>query len=179
MAVLLVPSATAALALAAAVPGRRVLAAWTLLATAGSIPALVQDFTPLAKPGDVRRVARHLAERQQPGEPIFVYPAEYALPLRVYYSGPNPVVPLPSEPSLEDYDLRMFVIHGPEQLLEPMRSHPAGRRGRAWLVIEPLLGDAGVSYGLDVLERYVRERYDVEERTDFHRGTRVLYLRER
>ena len=51
-------------------------------------------------------MAAFLAAREQPAEPILVFPNELALPLRLYYTGINAIVSVPREVSLEAYDPR-------------------------------------------------------------------------
>jgi hypothetical protein len=174
-AALFVPALACSAAVFAAIPSRLALAGWLAVSLGASIPRLVADYRPLAKPGDLARVARFLAAREQPGEPVFVFPCENVLGLRFHYEGRNALVPIPREPSLVEYDPRTFAVENAGDVERALASRPR-RAGHAWLVLEPSRSHMGVPNGREIVEAYVQKRCVVESEERFERGTRVLYL---
>jgi hypothetical protein len=142
----------------------KLMAAFLGLSVALNAVVLVDFYRPLAKEGDAKRVAAFLAAREQPAEPILVFPNELALPLRLYYTGINAIVPVPRDVLLEVYQPRNAAIKSEEELVHLLDTIEENATA-LWLVRRETTGYRGVSYGLMFLDAVVATRYSatVEE----------------
>jgi len=170
---LALPATLAVVGLVAAAGSERLLAATVVLLAAANAAELIVDYRPLAKPSDARHVAALLMREERPGEPILVFPNEWALPLRYEYHGVNPIVPVPREVSLERYDLAAIRIHSAEELETMMAALPKDE-GTLWLV-----KDDEVYQGREHLDRYVASHFAVEASWPFYRKLVVQRLHRR
>jgi 4-amino-4-deoxy-L-arabinose transferase-like glycosyltransferase len=157
-------------------PRRRwALRIWTgalILLTAAS---MIKTYRALARIGDWARVANFLERNVRPGEPILVLTAEAAIPLKHYYRGPNPLLPLPAEEDFKVYDTRELELRSEWEIDAAMVRMPGDRRS-VWVVTHPLHPDwLGIDYGFGVLEGYLAKRYRVERSVRFY-GTRVRHF---
>jgi hypothetical protein len=156
-------------------PRRRwALRIWTgamILLTAAS---MAQTYGALARIGDWARVAGFLERNARPGEPILVLTAEAAIPLKHYYRGPNPLLPLPAGEDFKVYDTRELELRSEREIDAALARVPANRS--LWVVTHPLHPDwLGIDYGFGVLEGYLARRYRVERNVLFY-GTRVRHF---
>jgi hypothetical protein len=147
---------------------------WTgamILLTAAS---MAQTYGALARIGDWARVANFLERNARPGEPILVLTAEAAIPLKHYYRGPNPLLPLPAAEDFKVYDTRELELRSEREIDAALARAPASRS--LWVVTHPLHPDwLGIDYGFGVLEGYLAKRYRVERNVRFY-GTRVRHF---
>jgi len=166
--------ATLALVSAAAVTGRLDLVRVVVgLLVAANAAELFYDYRALAKPTDMARVASFLMREEREGEPILVFPCEWALTLRHYYHGVNAIVPVPHEPSLDRWDPGDLGIDSEPQLRALLAQlHPD--HGTIWLV-----RDDEINRGRDILDRVIDAEFVDEETQTFYRENRVLRLRGR
>jgi hypothetical protein len=150
---------------------RRLILAWFCLVVAASSVSLVQTYAARAKPGDWIRVTSYIRHREMRNEPIVVFEAENALPFAHYYDGPNRVVAIPHGVDFRHYDVTRFVVGSDADLRDvmPQTQH-------VWLITAGGCTSANISFGCDALERFVAERYRVEQEATFH-GSRVRLLR--
>jgi hypothetical protein len=169
-AAIVVPALVAALAAATYALGRPVaLIATSFLVTSNVAATLLTQVVPLAKDCDCKRVAVALGERQAAGEPILVFPSEDALPLAVYYRGPNPLVPVPRPVSFDHWDQRTFVIDDTHEIADLLgRGDPRG----LWVHTNTY----GTSWGEEKLEQFLAQDYRVDEELDFFKGVRLRHF---
>lgn len=81
--------------------------ALSFLLCAGS---LVVVYQPLCKTGDWIRVAEYLRTTAQPRQPIVVFPSEVHSLLKYYYTGENPLVPVPGPQRFDRFRMSDFRI---------------------------------------------------------------------
>jgi hypothetical protein len=133
---------------------------------------------PLAKKGDWQRVAAVLA-RSDPATPVAIFPAELALPLRVYL--PKATIPIPRDmPYSGDY-VRATTLSGVSEVarvLDPVRA----AADRLWLVTGVACGNARLSgdnynYNCRFLEEYMQQKYRLVESIAFDGSVARLYER--
>lgn len=120
-----------------------------LMAVGAGLLALIgvthsyQQFAPLAKQGDWRRVAAFI-EGSDAAAPVFVFANVGQAPLERYYHGTAPVSPLPAPLSLETYDPRLSALDSAEATAQ--RIEASTREGdRFWVVV----AHAGAFQGVD------------------------------
>lgn len=149
-------------------------AVWYVAVAAASIVALGTTYAAGAKAGDWARVASYIENRESPGEPIAVFQAENALPFEYYYRGPNRVVAVPHGVNFTTYDVTQFVVRNASDI---DRALPRGAR-RVWWIEAGECTAANISFGCDVVERYIAQRYRVVERARFYKSdVRLLVKR--
>jgi hypothetical protein len=154
-------------------PQRRIVcAAWLAIALLASTIVLVQTYAPLAKPGDWIRTNGYISSHETRGEPIAVFEAENALPFAFYYRGPNRIVAIPHAVDFRRYDVTRFVLRNEHDLAA---SFPRARR--VWLITAGECASANITFGCDVLERFVAQRYRVVSNASFYESrARLLDL---
>jgi len=178
----LLPAALAVASLLALIesPRVRVLCLLALLVSNGSLA--LQQYRPLAKHGDSRRVAEYIMSREQLSEPIVVFTNEDALVLETYYHGINDLIPIPRPVPLDTYDLRNLAITS-EQEIEAMIRRDDPKFDRLWLVTKPtekhLSTFLGIALKQNVLRDYVDRHYEVIEEQSFYGGVVVSLMRRR
>jgi uncharacterized membrane protein len=148
----------------------RAVAGWAVISIALSLLSLFFTYRPLAKPGDWIRVTAYLQKHETAHEPIAVFEAENALPLRYYYHGPNRIVPIPAGVNFRTYDVMRFVVKSDAQLA---RLLPA--RKKIWLITAGGCRTANIEFGCDIVEGYVARHYRIGSVRIFH-GAEVRLL---
>lgn len=146
------------------------MVAWFGIATIASTTAIVQTYTPLAKPGDWLRATAYINAREHANEPIAVFEAENALPFAYYYHGPNRIVAIPHPVDFRRYDVTRFVVHDRAELIAAM---PRARR--VWLITAGECASVNITFGCDVLEHFIGARYRVDADATFY-GSRARLL---
>lgn len=146
------------------------IAAVVFLVAVTSLASLAAIYRPMAKEGDSERVAAYIEARERPGEPVFVFLADDALPLQHYYNGLNRIVPVTGPLSDETYDMRDFVLTNPEQMERVVNKTPKSNR-TIWLVetTDACTHFNGLTFGCDVLDRYVSTHAKIAEQHTFYR----------
>jgi hypothetical protein len=140
-----------------AVPAERVALQGTLVGL--GLRTAVAAWYPGAKRGDWKRVAAKIMRDEAPGEPIFVYHAEAAVPLAYHYAGPNVVVPLPRPMGAESWDPERLVIRDAQEVEEAVQS--AGPFATCWLAALPATSFLELDLHPEVLTEYVGRHFDV------------------
>lgn len=153
------------------------LLAWLAAAAVFYGATLVDRYRPLAKEGDVARVASRIMAEERPGQPILVFNAQGAVPLPLYYHGPNRIVAVPHAMDFRTFDPRDFVLHDEAEIWAAL----GGRLNRGeslWLVTQGPRRYLDVSFGTDILEDVVSREFDVIEDARFFKA-RLRLLRAR
>jgi hypothetical protein len=145
----------------------RILGAFLALILLSNVSYLAVTYLPLAKTGDYSRAARLIEREEEPGQPIFLFNAEAALPFGHYYHGANDLHPIPREEDFEKYDLEEFQIEDRNQLEELWSG--IGPHRRAWLVDNGWCGYLGTDYGCDVLGAFIADHYRAVETYSLYR----------
>lgn len=172
-AALYIPTQLALFALLTLVPAavrRPAIATTVSLLLAASSISLFTTYRTLSKPGDWKRVDAYIETHERRGEPIAVFQAESALPFAWYYRGPNAIVVIPRAVNFTRYDVTQFIVRSETQLRATMP-----RANRVWLITAGECISANVSFGCDVVERFVARHYGVLTDFQFH-GARVRLL---
>ena len=157
---LFVPVTLALLSFPALALSRGALRGWGIfLIATNAVSVLMMQVMPLAKDCDCRRVAAALTSLAANGEPILVFPSEDAMPLSLYYPGPNRLLPIPRPPSTEHWDQQSFVIESPADIAGVLdREAP----GQATLWVHT--SDYGDRWGRDRLEAFLARGYREDDR---------------
>lgn len=164
-----VPLLMAPFGLLALHPSRFTVPFWLLWVL---IPSLVVDLDRFSKPkqGNTLAAALVMLEARQSEEPVFAFPSDNSLALRAHLG--SPVEGLPTNPPLDIFDYRQFVIDGKGELLKRFSTLP--EKGSFWVMVEPIESHRGFDYGLSTLNNYLThdvekiERYDLEGVTLHH-----------
>lgn len=128
------------------------------------------QFSPGAKPGNFREVARYLEAHERPNEPILVFLGDMVLPLRQHYHGRNELVPFPRPLRLGPGFPGIFAIRDEQEVERAFASHVP--QGRAWLVtLAPPHQETAVRFGHGILEEWVAR--NCVTRSDERVGDRV------
>jgi hypothetical protein len=156
-----------ALALIPPRPRTTVLAAFTVLIITASSAALASEYKEMAKNGDWIRVASYIQRYEQPGEPIVVFDAQSALPLQLYYRGPNRLVPLPRPVDFHHYDLRESALRNTRDVSDVFERAESAHR-RFWLVTTTTCRREPINFRCELLEEYVRSHFAVSSDEGFY-----------
>ena len=141
--------------------------------------ALTNSYHMMAKSGDYKRIANYILKEERAGQPIFIFPNTQYLIFKYYYNnGLNPVVSIPREYSTIELDFYSRRIESQKELDE-LFSERALEQACLWMIIEPIESYLGVEYNLNLLERYVVEKFDILSTRTFYRETRVYLLRKK
>lgn len=158
-------------------PKRAVLPLWSALSLVFCLLSLGSVYRPLAKLGDWDRVARYLETVAEPGQVIAVFPGEVNLGLSYYYTGANPIAPLPRGAAFATYDIQRFVIDEEQEIVQALTAATTDLSW-IWLVTFDFVDCRflGVDFGCQVVERFIDDHYTVESTRQFF-GSRVRLLR--
>ncbi len=137
---------------------------WLIAFVICSALSLRFTYHALAKTGDWQRVATFIMTSEQPNEPILVFGFSYTLPLKVYYSGNNPIVALPT------YALR------DEQQIETKLDSTPGPHALVWLVKTDRCRRENVDLHCPMLEDFIARHFTVVTSRAFY-GSSVRLLR--
>ena len=145
-------------------------------AIALSVLCLIQVYSPLAKPGDYKRVGQFLSAQVRAGQPVLVYNQEVAIALAPYYHGGGPLVPLPQGEDFREFRVADFLLSGPEPIAVALAA-VAPSPTTVWLAVDTqvLRPQPAFQRSFHILETYVQDRFMVVSRTAFY-GTEVLQL---
>lgn len=155
---------------------KRVIYGWLLLVVALNIGSLFDVYTPMAKPGDFRRVAQYVTASEAPNQPVLVFHSDAKLALAYYYKGQNKLVALPQENDFDDWNPRNNVLKDEAQVLDVINKLPNGPQ-RFWLVSDGWCAQGSLSYNCDLLEDVVTKYFEVESTKEFLEPTTVRLLR--
>ena len=176
-AVLFLPVIFSAFALVRIISRRKALIIWTSVTLFFYATSLYVLYRPMAKYGDWKRVASYLMASAKPGQPILVFHAGAALPLSHYYSGPNPLVPLPRENSFKSFDYNNYALRDEKEISEALSRVP-GSKEQLWLVTDEQCKYGDIDYHCEILEDYTGKYYTVEsDKRFFHSEVKLLRRR--
>lgn len=149
---------------------RHLAGTWLGIMFGASIITLVLEYGPLAKTGDWQRVATYVMRTEQPGQPILVFQAEAAVPLRYYYHGTNQLVPVPRPLNLQTYDLHELALTGERDVDDALARAPGDHR-RIWVVTTDYCSTGSLDYNCPLFESYLAKHYTVVRELSFYRST--------
>lgn len=155
--VLSTPLLLAALALLQYVGGVWAAISGTMVSLLLASLYIFGTYAPLAKQGDWVRVSHYIERHETVSEPILVFRSVYVLDFGYHYAGHNRLVPIPSLPSSESYDLASYILHDELQILGPLRGQLGATR-RFWLVTTQTEPFRGIDVHPEILERFVAQR---------------------
>lgn len=162
--------------LISAAGSKKVLLAWAALCALFYAHFLYVFYKPMAKPGDWRRVASYIASAEGERQPILVFRADAALPLRFYYGGSNMIVAVPVEQRFVRFDQRDEILRSEEEITRALDERAGGKPQEMWLVTDETCRYFEIDFHCEVLEEFVGRNYDtISERKFF--GSRVRLLR--
>jgi hypothetical protein len=157
----------AALALLPSRPRVIALAVWTVASLATSGASLAASYKEMANIGDWIRVASYIQAHERSGEPIVIFEPQAALPLALYYHGPNEIVPLPRPIDLQRYDLRESALRSTRDVSDVFgRLHST--HGDVWLVTTAFCRRVPINFRCELLDQYVAARYEVRSDQEFY-----------
>lgn len=170
---LLLPAQLAALALLF-LPRRPALAALgtALLAAAGAA-ASIEQFAPLAKQGDWRRVAQYLQAKDSESA-VIVFANLGQAPLERYYQGTGAVVPLPAALVLERYEPAASVLDSVDAIVQRIAAAAAPGK-RFWVVVAHANTFQGIDKHAERLEAALAQETQVLPTRTFHGATVRLF----
>lgn len=168
-AALFAPLILGALAFVSALVGKFALRACFVVVFCFYAAALFNEYKPLAKKGDWRRVGEYISASSERDAPILVFRSEAALPLR-YYIAPSRLVPLPAALRLDRMDLHDFALQDEAQIARAMDERGVANRTYLWLVTDDMRSYLGVDFHRQTLEDYVARNYDVVSAREFYKS---------
>jgi hypothetical protein len=128
------------------------------------------EYSALAKTGDWQRVAAYVMQAEAPNEPILVFQAEAALPLRYYYHGANELVPVPRPLNLQTYDLHELALTTERDVDDALARAPGDHR-QIWVVTTDYCSTGSLDYNCPLFESYLAKHYTVVRQLSFYRST--------
>ncbi len=150
--------------------------AWLALVVFLNIGSLYAVYKPMAKPGDLRRVAQYVMANEAANQPVLVFHADAILPLAYYYSGQNKLVAIPQENRFDAWDPRNNILKDESQILDLINKQP-GEPQLFWLVHDGWCGEGRLSFNCQILENVVEKYFEVESTQSFLKPTTVRLLR--
>ncbi|WP_017296489.1 hypothetical protein [Nodosilinea nodulosa] len=134
-------------------------------------------YTPLAKPGDYRRVADYLMAHESKSQPILVYNQEVSMALSYYYTGQNILLPLPKPIDYRSFNINDFLLTSPDQIDVVLSSAQQNATAEIWLVADNkvLKGQEVFEPSFKILNTYIGDHYKVIDHKLFY-GTKLLKL---
>jgi uncharacterized membrane protein len=150
---------------------------FALIAVLG-IAASAARFGPLAKVGDYARVAEYIESVEGENEPIFVAVSHCEYPMRYYYSGANPIVPVPRHDDLSAYGIDNWRIIDRDQIDRLLATVPSG--GRFWVFTDRPADTTflGVDLNLHLLEDALEDRATLEDEHTFYHARLRRYQKD-
>lgn len=154
------------------------LVVWTAIMLLLCLMSLYVTYKPLAKEGDWQRVASYIMAFEKANQPILVFVADSALPLKYYYFGHNVMAPIPRAVG-ENYDIRDFALKD-EKEIQAVLSRFSIDRQSLWVVTNYQTGKCETSAQLtffdinlncQVLEEFINQHYSVQLSQDFYKSS--------
>lgn len=178
-AVLLLPILLLLFSLAETIAGKKGAITCSMVALVFTLTSTIAAASPMAKAGDWKRVAAWIQLNEKKQQPVAVYFVNGALALRPYYTGLNPVIQLPQDPSFVRYDTREHGFRDKQHIAEVIGKLVAAPN-ELWLVTltDKDCISLGVPLNCQSLEEYLAENFQTE-RDNFFFGSRVRLLRRR
>ncbi len=172
--VLFAPLVLGVLGLADAMGPRWLRDAWVGMVLLFGLAGAWTVYSPMAKTGDWERVAAHVMRAEKPGQPIAVFLASGALPLRQDHAGSNTIVALPHERNYAAYDVRDYALESEESVRAVLDQALAGRTD-VWLITAGRTQYLDVDFHGEMLARVVARCYEtVSDRRFFESRVRLL-----
>ena len=172
---LFLPASFAFLTVVVTLLGRKGIIASTTIILAFNLFMLQMRYSPPAKQGDWKHVAKYLMASENSNQPVLIFRSQQALPLSYHYSGKNTLVPIPRELNFEKWDLKDLSLNDEEEVLEAIRRVP-GQHSEFWLVTDGVVQYLGVRFHPELLEKVIADFFTVESVKRFP-DTQVRLLR--
>lgn len=157
----------------------KALTIWLAIALTMYAATLIATYAPLAKQGDSQRVAAWIMSQEQLNQPILVFQCEAALPLPYYYTGVNPIVPIPQPMGEDVYDPRKCILNNQAEITTAIEANSTNNQ-QVWLVDSTNQAEAcrylGFDFNCQVLQEFIDRYYTVEQTREFY-GATVSLLR--
>lgn len=137
-----------------------------------------QDNHALAKKGDAKRVAAYIQANEQKNQPIFVFPSRNAGSLQVYYRGSNRIAGLPTDESMEHWDIGEYRVQS-EAAIGSRIEQVSADHTMLWLVTEPFTSAhfaIDTDFGQKLVQAYFDRHYRVEREQTFYQEFKVQRL---
>ncbi len=171
--VLLVPS-TLALYSITSIYGRHAKTArvvWLTIALAFNAFEAFNQFKPLAKVGDYRRVAQYIEAHEQAGQSIVIVANHAELPFSYYYRGTSRIVPLPEKDDYLNYVFEEWQLESVEQVREQLAG-AVSTDGLLWVFMDrpPDSVFFGVDLHFEYLESAIAADFTVLDEQEFYFG---------
>jgi len=177
-AVMFLPVMLTVFSLAAITKKKEVLVAITLIMLFFYTFALYSAYRPMAKYGDWMRVASYIMKSEAPGEPILVFRAEFVLDFTYYYNGKNEIVPIPSYPNLESYDLNSQALRSESEVIDAT-SPVLSQAKRFWLITRHTDSFRGIDFHPEILETFLNKYYILLNKKEFYKSEVRLFEKKR
>jgi len=156
---------------------RHAIISWATVFVLASLATVFVSYRPLAKGGDWMRVAAYLERSERPGQPIWVFQTENALPLADYYHGINAIVPIPRPIDFQMPWNENVTVHSDADLDQDFSSVP-GPHEYIWVVNTGECRDFSVDYNCPVFEHYLSTHfYLIRTQGFYHSQVRLLRLK--
>lgn len=157
--------------------GRKPLIAWLAILMAVNAVHLYKEHGSLSKPGDFRRMAEYVMQKESPGQPVMVMHADGILPFRHYYGGKNQVDALPQQNELTSWDPRSNVFRDEGQITAAFGRWPNSTE--FWLVSDGWCGHGTLDFNCGLLESFVKENFVTISEEKFNGWSSVRLIRRR
>ncbi|GAK52802.1 membrane protein-like protein [Candidatus Moduliflexus flocculans] len=133
---------------------------------------------PRTKWGEWDRVAAYIMEAEKQEQPILVYRSEAVLPLGLYYSGKNALIPLPKQANVERYDLIGDGMLKDEGEITQILLHHLNDSQNFWLITDTLTTYRGITFGHELLLHAINHKYHIVSTKEFH-GSTVRFIQKK
>ncbi len=157
------------------------LTAWAIAAIGFTGVASVKQFSPLAKGGDFKRVAKYIEANEKPGQSIAIVVANAENPLSYYYRGTSELVGVPRRDALTQFEPKLWRLDSEEEVRAKLASLLSDE-GEAWIFTDFVPGKEFRPMGMDMnfrfLEAVLASDYEIVSRKDFYAAS-VRFVRKR
>lgn len=160
----------------ASAKSKKAVFAWIVIVTALNAVNLFVTYSPMAKPGDFRRVSNYLMAHESANQPILVFHSDASLPMAFFYKGQNKLVAIPKANDFDTWDPRNNILQDESQILNRIDEQP-GNPERFWLVYDGWCGEGSLTFNCELLEDVVDKYFIVESTQEFLEPTTVRLLR--
>jgi hypothetical protein len=136
---------------------------------------IFENYAPLAKRGDWRRVAAFIQANESPNEPIVIFRVYDRLPFGFYYRGANQIIPSEDFPSGWNAEAAAETPERWRRQIEFLTNQIPSDARQIWLVTEDRCDDAKTKIECRPLEDFVQSNYTVTRDAIFYtRRVRLL-----
>ena len=149
--------------------GRRAMSCFAGIAVVCMLASLPVRYPHGAKSGDWQRVTELVMRHEERNQPVVIFTPAAARAVEHYYAGKNELVPLPHPQTSDRYAPHEFRLNSPDFVAECVRQ-ASPHHDTLWLILDAEQFE-GRGFGVEHLETFIRQGYEVESHYTLHGST--------